>query len=55
MLLRGAFLKNTDYILGLVVYTGKDTKIMKNSEPPKNKISDMEKTMNIYIIGILIF
>ncbi|EGR27708.1 phospholipid-translocating p-type flippase family protein, putative [Ichthyophthirius multifiliis] len=55
LLLRGAFLRNTDYILGVVVYTGKDTKIMRNSELPKNKISDMEKTMNTYILGILIF
>ncbi|KAL4486127.1 hypothetical protein ABPG72_012180 [Tetrahymena utriculariae] len=54
LLLRGAFLRNTDYILGIVVYTGLDSKIMRNSEPPKQKTSDMEKTMNTYIIGILI-
>jgi magnesium-transporting ATPase (P-type) len=38
----------------MVVYTGKDAKIMKNSEESKQKSSNMENTMNTYIIGILI-
>jgi phospholipid-transporting ATPase len=32
LLYRGARLKNTKWIYGLVIYTGKNTKIMMNSE-----------------------
>jgi magnesium-transporting ATPase (P-type) len=46
MLLRGAYLRNTEWILGVVVYTGLDTKIMKNAEPSKIKTSDLEKKLN---------
>lgn len=31
LLYRGARLKNTKHILGICIYTGKNTKIMKNS------------------------
>jgi magnesium-transporting ATPase (P-type) len=31
LLYRGARLKNTKHILGLTIYTGKNTKIMKNA------------------------
>ncbi len=31
LLLRGASVRNTKWILGLVVYTGKDTKLVQNS------------------------
>ena len=31
LILRGCKLKNTDWILGIVIYTGHETKIMKNS------------------------
>jgi phospholipid-transporting ATPase len=31
LLLKGASLQNTDWVIGLVVYTGEETKIMMNS------------------------
>lgn len=31
MLLRGSSLRNTEYIYGVVIFTGHETKIMKNS------------------------
>lgn len=55
MLLRGAFLRNTEWVFGVVVYTGLDTKIMKNAEPSKVKFSDMELMMNQFITFIFFF
>ena len=37
ILLRGCALKNIDFIYGLVIYTGHDTKIMLNSVKSKTK------------------
>jgi phospholipid-transporting ATPase len=42
LLLRGAYLRNTDWVLGVVIYTGQDTKIMRNAESPKIKVSYVE-------------
>ena len=46
LLLRGASLKNTEKVLGLVVYAGHDTKIMRNSPGAKLKRSKLEKGTN---------
>ncbi|KRX02230.1 P-type ATPase, cytoplasmic domain N [Pseudocohnilembus persalinus] len=51
-LLRGCTLKNTEQIYGLVVYTGQDTKIMRNSIKQRPKHSSVEKFMNICITVI---
>jgi magnesium-transporting ATPase (P-type) len=46
VVLRGSRLRNTDWIIGLVVYTGKDTKVMKKGGSVRSKLSKIEKTMN---------
>lgn len=52
---RGAKLKNTQWILGAAVYTGFDTKLMRNAENAKIKRSNIEKKTNKYIFWVLIF
>ena len=55
LLLKGAILKNTRYVIGLVVYTGRDTKIMMNTKTGgKIKQSAVEKEMNTYTISLLV-
>lgn len=55
LLLRGSSLRNTDWILGVVCYTGHDTRIMRNSVSSKQKFSNLEKliTKSIVIIFII--
>ena len=52
MILRGCSLRNTDFIFGLILYTGPDTKIMLNSVKAKPKKSKLEKFMNSQIMNI---
>jgi phospholipid-transporting ATPase len=55
LLLRGTSLKNTDWIYGLVVYTGHETKIMKNSSKTRTKFSRIEVQTNKEIILVFLF
>lgn len=50
ILLRGSSLRNTEYVYGIAVYTGHDTKIMMNSTRSRSKMSKLEVYMNRYII-----
>ena len=52
--MRGTFLKNTEFIYGAVVYTGHNTKIMKNSSQSKMKTSRNERMLNKQIMFIFI-
>lgn len=54
LLLRGSSLKNTDWIVGFVVYTGHETKIMLNSPKSNQKTSKLESQMNKEIIYIFV-
>ena len=54
LLLRGASLRNTKEIIGVVVYTGHDSKVMKNSENSRYKSSKMEGLMNSLILRLLV-
>lgn len=50
LLLRGCTLRNTKWIIGLVVYTGADTKIMLNGGDTPSKRSKIEKETNFNVI-----
>ncbi|XP_057853489.2 probable phospholipid-transporting ATPase 12 isoform X3 [Cryptomeria japonica] len=50
VLLRGSKLRNTSHVYGAVLFTGQDTKIMKNSTDPPSKRSTMERRLDKVII-----
>ncbi|KAG6812132.1 hypothetical protein H0H92_004246 [Tricholoma furcatifolium] len=45
-LLRGTVLRNTDWVIGIVMYTGEDTRIVMNSGGTPSKRSKVERQMN---------
>ena len=53
ILLKGSRLKSVNYAFGIAIYTGKDTKLMKNINRTRLKKSDMDKIL-LYIIIFLI-
>ncbi|VDP82795.1 unnamed protein product [Schistosoma mattheei] len=58
LILRGSSLKNTKWIFGLTVYTGKESKVMLNSTAAPLKRSTVERQTNTYILclfGVLLF
>lgn len=50
ILLRGCNLRNTDWILGLVVFTGHDTKIMMNAGITPSKRARITREMNYTVM-----
>lgn len=67
ILLRDSKLRNTQYVYGVVIFSGKDTKVMQNATDPPSKRSRIEKQMDwiiyflfsvllvISIIGSVVF
>ena len=54
ILLRGARLKNVDYVYGIVIYSGHDTKLMQNIGHSSLKMSHIDKKLNYIILIIFI-
>ena len=54
LLLKGAKLKNTKWIVGIICYSGHNCKIMKNSQQQKIKYSTVEFLMNKSLLFIFI-
>ncbi|KAI4357894.1 hypothetical protein L6164_001812 [Bauhinia variegata] len=46
LLLRDSKLRNTDYVFGVVIFTGQDTKVIQNSTDPPSKRSKIERKMD---------
>ena len=53
-ILKGSVLKNTNWIIGIVVYTGMTNKIILNSEKPRLKMSKIEKNLNSYLFFVFL-
>ncbi|XP_014509126.1 phospholipid-transporting ATPase 10-like [Vigna radiata var. radiata] len=56
LLLRDSKLRNTDFVYGVVIFTGHDTKVMQNATDPPSKRSKIEKRMDkiIYCLFFLL-
>jgi phospholipid-transporting ATPase len=57
LLLRGAQLRNTSWIYGIVVFTGHETKLMLNSSKKPSKVSNVTRITNrniLYLFSILV-
>ncbi|XP_077285746.1 ATPase phospholipid transporting 8B [Arctopsyche grandis] len=55
ILLRGCVLRNTSWCYGVVIFAGKDTKLMQNSGKTKFKRTSIDRLLNFLIIGIVFF
>ncbi|KAI7820305.1 hypothetical protein BC939DRAFT_238225 [Gamsiella multidivaricata] len=53
--LRGSWLKNTEWVYGVVLYAGVDTKMMRNLKNTGLKFSTMETRLNRMIVAIFVF
>ena len=57
ILLRGCTLKNTEWIVGVIVYTGRECKVVMNGQNRISKISSHQKSVNkivLTVIGVLV-
>lgn len=50
ILLRGSCLRNTEWIIGVCVYSGHESKIMKNGTNARVKFSKLATQTNSYIL-----
>ncbi|PJF18500.1 Phospholipid-transporting ATPase [Paramicrosporidium saccamoebae] len=54
LLLRGSRLQNTSWVIGVVVYTGKETKIVMNSNVTRIKRSSIESMTNRQVLYLFV-
>lgn len=52
ILLRGTILRNTEWCYGVVIFAGKDTKLIQNSGKAKFKRTSIDRLLNFVILGV---
>lgn len=52
ILLRGCVLRNTQWCYGIVIFAGRDTKLMQNSGKTTFKSTSIDRFLNYIIIGV---
>ena len=52
ILLRGCMLRNTQWCYGVVIFAGRDTKLMQNSGKTKFKRTSIDRLLNFIILGV---
>lgn len=50
LILRGCFLRNTKWVIGIVIFTGEDTKIIMNGGITPSKTSRLASELNYYVV-----
>jgi len=53
-LLRGAVIRNTEWVIGLAFFTGTDTKLVQNSFETPSKFSQLDRLINMTVLAILV-
>lgn len=53
IILRGCVLRNTEWCYGMVIFAGRDTKLMQNSGKSKFKRTTIDRLLNYLIIGVI--
>ncbi|EDR22935.1 hypothetical protein, conserved [Entamoeba dispar SAW760] len=54
LILRGSVIEDTEWIIGVTVYIGNETKQLQNAKGIKIKRSSIERKSNIFVIGMFI-
>eukprot|EP00803_Ostreobium_quekettii_P001400 evm.model.scf_456.4 EVM.evm.TU.scf_456.4 scf_456:36480-52102(+) len=52
LLLRGSTLRKTEWVLGVVVFSGDDTKIRRNQQAAPRKVTQLERHMNVLVLVV---
>lgn len=52
MLLRGCRLRNTKWCFGVVIFAGRETKLMQNSGKTIFKQTSLDRLLNLLILGV---
>ena len=55
LLLRGSQLRGVPHVVGVVVYTGRDTRLAQNQLQPPARFSTVERMLNRFLIGLVAF